>query len=82
MLGIGRIILLWHSLGLPYTYFGAVSNELLGMQPHGLASFPTSVQLPKLAVGPVPGRLPKQVVVPGSPQLPGLGVVLESTQLH
>ena len=22
MLGIGRVILLWHSLGLPYNYFG------------------------------------------------------------
>ena len=79
---MGCNILLWHTLGLPYTYLGAVSNELLGVQPHELAPFPTSEQLPKLAVGPVRGRLPKQVVVPGLPQLPGLGVVLESTQLR
>ena len=43
-------------------------------QPHGLAAFPASVQLPKLAVDPVPAQVPEQIIVPVSPQLPGLAV--------
>ena len=43
-------------------------------QPHGLATFPASVQLPKLAVDPVPAQVPEQSIVPVSPQLPGLAV--------
>ena len=52
------------------------------MQVHGLAAFPASVQLPKLAVDSFRAHLPEQVVVPVSPQPPRLTVVSESTQLH
>ena len=30
VLGMGYVILLWHSLSLPYNYFGTVNKELLG----------------------------------------------------
>ena len=45
------------------------------MQSHGLAAFPASVQLPKLAVDSIPALLPEKVVDPGSPQPPRLTVV-------
>ena len=41
-------------------------------QSHDLAAFPASVQLPKLAVDPVPAQVPEQIIVLVSPQLPGL----------
>ena len=55
-------------------------------QPHGLAAFPASVQLPKLAVDPVPAQVPKQIIVPVSPQLPvqrfRVNTVVVSRSIH
>ena len=56
------------------TLHGCFLSRGYQMQPHGLAAFPASVQLPKLAVDSVPAQVPEQIVGPVSPQLPELAV--------